>query len=40
VGEKAQKLGEAMALISQGEVDRFGEVLLSDDVVCHWPGLT
>ena len=38
MGEKAQKLGEAMALISQGEVERFGEVLLADDVVCHWPG--
>jgi uncharacterized protein len=38
VGEKAQKLGEAMALISRGEVERFGEVLLADDVVCHWPG--
>lgn len=36
--EKAQKLGEAMALISRGEVERFGEVLLADDVVCHWPG--
>jgi uncharacterized protein len=38
VGDKAQKLGEAMALISGGEVERFGEVLLADDVVCHWPG--
>jgi ketosteroid isomerase-like protein len=38
VGEKAQKLGEAMALISRGEVERFGEVLLADHVVCHWPG--
>jgi ketosteroid isomerase-like protein len=37
-GEKAQKLAEAMALISQGEVERFGEVLLADDVVWHWPG--
>ena len=37
-GEKAQRLSEAMALISQGEVDRFGEVLLADDVVWHWPG--
>ena len=38
MGEKAQKLGEAMALISRGDVERFGEVLLADDVVCHWPG--
>jgi ketosteroid isomerase-like protein len=37
-GEKAQRLGEAMALISRGEVERFGEVLLADDVVWHWPG--
>ena len=37
-GEKAQRLAEAMALISRGEVDRFGEVLLADDVVWHWPG--
>ena len=37
-GEKAQRLSEAMALISRGEVDRFGEVLLADDVVWHWPG--
>jgi ketosteroid isomerase-like protein len=37
-GEKAERLAEAMALISQGEVERFGEVLLADDVVWHWPG--
>jgi ketosteroid isomerase-like protein len=37
-GEKTQRLAEAMALISQGEVERFGEVLLDDDVVWHWPG--
>ena len=28
-GEKAQRLTEAMALISRGEVKRFGEVLLA-----------
>jgi uncharacterized protein len=37
-GEKAQRLAEAMALISRGEVERFGEVLLADDIVWHWPG--
>jgi hypothetical protein len=37
-GAKAQRLAEAMALISRGEVERFGEVLLADDVVWHWPG--
>jgi ketosteroid isomerase-like protein len=38
MGEKAERLAEAMALISRGEVQRFGEVLLADDVVWHWPG--
>jgi uncharacterized protein len=37
-GEKAQRLAEAMAMISRGEVERFGEILLADDVVWHWPG--
>ena len=37
-GEKAKRLAEAMALISKGEVERFGETLLADDVVWHWPG--
>lgn len=35
---KADRLGEAMALISQGDVEGFGRVLLHDDVVWHWPG--
>ena len=35
---KAEILGQAMAAVSRGEVDRFGEILLSDDVVWHWPG--
>jgi uncharacterized protein len=37
-GEKARRLAEAMALISRGEVERFGEVLLADDIIWHWPG--
>lgn len=37
-GGKAQTLAEAMAMISRGDVERFGDVLLSDDVVWHWPG--
>src|SRR6187200_1000374 len=37
-GEKTQRLAEAMGLISRGEVEQFGEVLLADDVVWHWPG--
>ena len=35
---KAERLAEAMAAVSRGEVERFGEILLSDDVVWHWPG--
>jgi ketosteroid isomerase-like protein len=37
-GGKAQTLAEAMAAISKGDVERFGEILLADDVVWHWPG--
>ena len=37
-GEKARRLADAMALISQGEVERFGDLLLADEVVWHWPG--
>jgi hypothetical protein len=37
-GGKAQTLAEAMAAISKGDVERFGEILLTDDVVWHWPG--
>jgi ketosteroid isomerase-like protein len=35
---KAETLSEAMAAVSRGEVERFGQILLSDDVVWHWPG--
>lgn len=35
---KAETLGQAMAAVSRGELDRFGEILLADDVVWHWPG--
>jgi uncharacterized protein len=38
MGDKATKLAEAMAVISQGDVERFGEILLADDVIWHWPG--
>ncbi|HVL91389.1 MAG TPA: nuclear transport factor 2 family protein [Actinomycetota bacterium] len=38
MGEKAQKLAEAMGLITQGRTKEFGETLLADDVVWHWPG--
>jgi ketosteroid isomerase-like protein len=35
---KSERLREAMQAISQGDVERFGDILLSDDVVWHWPG--
>jgi ketosteroid isomerase-like protein len=38
MGKKAERLAEAMALISRGDVEAFGEMLLADDVVWHWPG--
>lgn len=38
MGEKAERLAEAMALISRGDADGFGDLLLADDVVWHWPG--
>jgi ketosteroid isomerase-like protein len=38
MGEKADRLAEAMALVSRGDVEGFGDVLLADDVVWHWPG--
>jgi ketosteroid isomerase-like protein len=36
--EKAKKLAEAMSVISQGDIERFGDILLADDVTWHWPG--
>lgn len=38
MGTKAERLAEAMAAVSRGDVERFGDILLSDDVVWHWPG--
>jgi ketosteroid isomerase-like protein len=35
---KAETLAEAMAAVSRGEVDRFGDILLDDEIVWHWPG--
>lgn len=34
----SETLAEAMGAISRGEVDRFGDILLADAVVWHWPG--
>lgn len=36
--EKAKQLAEAMSVISQGDIERFGDILLADDVTWHWPG--
>ena len=38
MGEKADRLAEAMALVSQGDVEGFGDLLLADHVIWHWPG--
>ena len=35
---KAETLAAAMGAVSQGDVDRFGDILLSDEIVWHWPG--
>jgi ketosteroid isomerase-like protein len=38
MGEKMQRLSEAMAAVTQGDLERFGELLVADDVVWHWSG--
>ena len=35
---KAGRLGEAMAAVTRGDAEAFGDILLSDTVVWHWPG--
>lgn len=35
---KAERLRTAMQAVSRGDFKSFGETLLSDDVVWHWPG--
>ena len=35
---KGERLAEAMAAYSNNDVERFGDILLADDVVWHWPG--
>ena len=35
---KSERLGAAMEAVSRGDVETFGETLLADDVVWHWPG--
>lgn len=38
MGENAERLAEAMSRMSRGDVEGFGELLLAEDVVWHWPG--
>lgn len=35
---KSERLGEAMAAVSAGDVEGFADILLADDIVWHWPG--
>jgi ketosteroid isomerase-like protein len=35
---KSERLAEAMAAVSAGEVQRFADILLADEIVWHWPG--
>ena len=38
MGPKAQRLAEAMSAFSSNDVERFGEILLDDEVVWYWSG--
>lgn len=38
MGEKAQRIADGMQAVSQGDIERFGEILLADDVTWHWSG--
>ncbi|HVM14325.1 MAG TPA: nuclear transport factor 2 family protein [Egibacteraceae bacterium] len=38
MGDKTRRLVDAMAAMSRGDVEAFGELLLADDVVWHWGG--
>ena len=35
---KSERLAQAMAAVSQGDVQRFADILLADEIVWHWPG--
>jgi hypothetical protein len=35
---KSERLRESMEAVGRGDLERFGEILLADDVVWHWPG--
>ncbi len=38
MGKNAERLGQAMAAVNEGDPERFADILLADDVVWHWPG--
>jgi uncharacterized protein len=38
MASKAETLAEAMTAVSSGDVARFGDILLNDEIVWHWPG--
>ena len=38
MASNAERLGEAMAAVSRGDAEAFGDILLGDNVVWHWPG--
>jgi hypothetical protein len=38
MGDKAERLAGAMELVSRGDVEGFGDLILADDVTWHWPG--
>jgi uncharacterized protein len=38
MASKAETLANAMAAVSRGDVDQFGDILLNDDILWHWPG--
>ena len=34
----SERLAEAMAAVTRGDVEGFADILLADDIVWHWPG--
>ena len=34
----SERLAEAMAAVTRGDVEDFADILLADDIVWHWPG--
>lgn len=38
MGANAERLAAAMARFNDGDVEGFGDTILADEVVWHWPG--